>query len=76
MPNHSTILDSNSVIYLGHTVKQPLIGSPSELTYRLEPHDHIYSSDMTPRAADVAPAGERVYPGCAAAGWVWEGYTG
>ena len=39
--NQSTIPDSNSVIALGHTRKQPLIRASSELGDGLEPHDHI-----------------------------------
>ena len=42
MPNHSTIPDSYTVIYLGHTCNVPLIRAPSELGDGLEPHDTIY----------------------------------
>ena len=42
-PYYSTILDSNSVIYLGHIANVPLIGLLSELVNGLEPHDHILS---------------------------------
>ena len=47
MPNYSTIMDPERVIYLGHKVKQPLIRSPSELSYGFEPHDLIYLRSMT-----------------------------
>ena len=68
-----------SVITLGQLSNVPLMWSPSELTYRFEPHDYIYSA-VPVRAAvllhlpGTASAGE-VYPGY---GWVgtWEGYTG
>ena len=57
-------------------MKQPLMCRSTELSYGYEPHDHIYSRDMYPRAADVAPA----VVGCTqggAAGWVLGGcYTG
>ena len=45
VPNHSTIPDSNTVIYLGHKAEQPLIGPPSELVDRSEPHGLIRSTD-------------------------------
>ena len=44
--------------------------------YGLEPHDYIYSAVLTPRAADVAPAGMRGVPGVVHAGGYQEGYTG
>ena len=40
-PNHSTIPDPKSVIYLGHSANVPLIQPRTDLGYRLEPHDHI-----------------------------------
>ena len=73
VPNYSTIMDILSVITLGQVVKQPLIGSPSELSDGLEPHDYIYSA-VHPHVASVqpchGPAG--VYPGLVQVGY-WEG---
>ena len=34
-------MDINRVINLGHTGQQPLMCSPSELSYRSEPHDQF-----------------------------------
>ena len=57
-------MDFHSVITLGHTSKQPLIGPSSELSYGYEPHDLIYWV----RAAAVRGGadyrgGAGVYPG-------------
>ena len=40
MSNYSTILDSTSVIYLGHSLNVPLMRPRSELGYGFEPHGH------------------------------------
>ena len=45
-PNHSTIMDILSVITLGHTAEQPLMCPRTDLSYGLEPHDHICSAVM------------------------------
>ena len=56
-------MDIISVINLGHTAKQPLIGLPSELSYRLEPHGLIlqYVSAGVGTGGAVGRGG--VYPG-------------
>ena len=61
-------MDPWSVIYLGHTLKQPLIEAPSELSYRLEPHGHIYTSVRQSRPLSQRAWWEGVYPG-----WCWLG---
>ena len=71
MPNQSTIMDINSVIYLGHTIEQPLIRPSSELSDGLEPHGLIYSVRQDGHATDVQRGGGRVYPG-----WCGEVGTG
>ena len=65
-------MDSESVIYLGHTLNVPLIRVPSELSYGLEPHgpfDHDLGPDHD-RAVRCGVQG--VYPGWGAVG----GYLG
>ena len=69
MSNHSTILDLNRVIYLGHSPKEPLIWPPSELCDGFEPHGLIWSAGLR----GALPYGDQrhvggVYPGCG--GWV------
>ena len=64
MPNHSTIMDPESVITLGHSARQPLMCPASELVDRLEPHGLIWS--MAHRGSDGEqdmPGGAGVYPG-------------
>ena len=53
VPNHSTIPDPKSVISLGQLPNVPLIRPRSELSYRFEPHDYIYSA-----VPARAPAGQ------------------
>ena len=64
IPYYSTIMDSESVINLGHKVNVPLIWPRSELSYGYEPHDLIY---LRPAAAVRGGAdyrhGREVYPG-------------
>ena len=64
-----------SVITLGHSANVPLIRASSELSYRLEPHDHICSAVHAACSRDAGHGdqlgGEEVYPG-----WCWEGGTG
>ena len=70
IPNHSTIPDSESVIYLGHTANVPLIRRLSELADGLEPHDHILLVDT---ADPLPPVLHRVQgrgvPGVAVGGY-------
>ena len=56
-------MDLISVITLGKLAKQPLIGPPSELVDGYEPHDMIYSRDMTAVTAEQPRPGAGVYPG-------------
>ena len=63
MPNHSTIPDILSVIYLGHSPNVPLIGLRSELSYGLEPHDHIWSMPRTAVRQYQSGGRAGVYPG-------------
>ena len=66
-------MDSQGVIYLGHRPKQPLMSPPSELGYRLEPHDTIWSpGHRGMQDGTLARRGGGV-PGVAVAGWYWEG---
>ena len=56
-------MDIPKVIYLGHTLKQPLIGPPSELVDGFEPHGLIYLRTVR-HGGMVQPGGEEeVYPG-------------
>ena len=73
MPNHSTILGHSSVIYLGHTSKEPLMWPGSELVDGLEPHGLILQWRQ-PRAypATCTRVREGV-PGVVGLGGYWEG---
>ena len=76
MPNHSTIMDFLSVITLGQLPNVPLMWSPSELAYRLEPHDYIYSAVQPCGGCmdDVGGSGSgRGVPGVVVLGGCWEG---
>ena len=76
MSNHSTIPDSNKVITLGHTSKQPLIRRSSELVDGLEPHDMFLLAVVPGKRVPVAAWGGRGVPGVED-GWVPGGrYTG
>ena len=76
MPNYSTIPDSDTVIYLGHSANVPLIRRSSELVDGLEPHGYIL---LAGHGAAVLGAAAAVR-GCTqggASGWVPGGwYTG
>ena len=66
---------SQSVISLGHTANVPLIGPSSELGYRFEPHDHIYSAVPRRGSAVASPGygvGGRGVPGVCGS-WVGAG---
>ena len=69
-------MDFYSVICLGHTLKQPLIGPSSELVDRLEPHA-LFTPGLPHRAAvpgcTVLVGRGGGVPGVVQAGWVWEG---
>ena len=68
MRNYSTIPGSNSVIYLGHTPKQPLIGAGSELVDGYEPHGQKGHPADTAVRQYQSGGREEVYPGWV--GWV------
>ena len=72
MPKRSTIPDSNTVIYLGHSPIVPLIRPRSELADGLEPHARFTMTvgAVFSQRGDVG--GEEVYPG-GAAEWVLGG---
>ena len=73
VPNQSQGMDYYTVIDLGHKAKEPLIGSSSELSDGLEPHDTITTA-VPHRARDtVLPGRGRVYPGWCRQGGYWEG---
>ena len=74
MPNCSTILDSKSVITLGHSPRLPLIRALSELADRLEPHDHIVSTAVGMHPCSHGVRWEGVYPGWCRTGGYQEGY--
>ena len=57
-------MDSQSVIYLGHMPKQPLMCLSGDLGDGLEPHDYIYSWRPTRAAVLTTP------------GSSWEGVPG
>ena len=65
-------MDTYSVIYLGHTRKQPLIGSSSELVDGSEPHGQFTLSVRHALHADGVPVGGGV-PGVVQTGWYREG---
>ena len=48
---------------LGHTRNQPLMCPRSELAYRFEPHDYIYSAGLAAAVLGAAEAVAGVYPG-------------
>ena len=73
MPNHSTIPDINSVIYLGHTPNEPLMCPASELSYRYEPHGLIPPWREPDVHATLMTMGTGVYPGWCELGGSWEG---
>ena len=64
---------SLSVITLGHIPNVPLIRPPSELGYRLEPHDHILVAGLAAAVLGAAAAVAGVYPGVVRQGGYWEG---
>ena len=69
-------MDVNSVIYLGHSPKLPLIGSSSELVDRSEPHASFWSDCRARHDGDAEPVQEGCTRG-GAAGWgTGECYTG
>ena len=72
VPYYSTILDSKSVITLGHSARVPLIGPRSELGYRFEPTT-IFVLLYTEYATVAADAAGRGVPGVGAAGGYREG---
>ena len=76
MPNYSTIPGCNTVITLGHTSKQPLIGPPSELVDGSEPHGYklMVRGSCGECMDDVG--GEEVYPGWRGRVGTGGGYTG
>ena len=80
MSNYSTIMDSQSVIYLGHTLNVPLIGPSTELSDGYEPHGHIYSGNQYTAHCDHAGqypgAVGRGVPGVVQVGGYREGSTG
>ena len=65
-------MDINSVINLGNTRKQPLIGPSSELVDRLEPTASLDQPDAASALAAWS-GGEEVYPGWRGAGGYREG---
>ena len=69
MPNHSTIPDSDTVIYLGHSPKEPLIRRSSELGDGLEPHALITPAVDGVRSCYRCRGEGGVYPG-------WDGWVG
>ena len=73
MPNYSTIIDSQRVIYLGHSPNVPLKGSPSELSYGLEPHDLNIPLYRTAVRQYQSGGREEVYPGWCRLGGTGEG---
>ena len=70
-------MDPRSVITLGHMVNVPLIGSSSDLSDGLEPHDTIYLQD-TARPLAVVPVTVMAggVPGVRLGGYPEGGYTG
>ena len=73
MSNQSQGMEYNTVINLGHSPKQPLISSPSELVDGLEPHDHVLLSGPAGHAgAGVLGVGGGV-PGVGVLGGCQEG---
>ena len=58
-------MDIYTVITLGKLVKQPLIGSPSELTDGSEPHGCIEVPRCSGAGVQHGVVGEGVYPGWA-----------
>ena len=68
---------SESVIDLGHSAKEPLMRPGSELSYRLEPHDHVLLPVhcRTPLTSLYGAAGG-VPGGGAAVGYQEGWYTG
>ena len=73
MPNHSTILDPQSVITLGHTANVPLIGPSSELTDGSEPHGHIPQRGQHGVPGQLVACRHGVYPGWCRLGGYREG---
>ena len=74
--NQSQGSGSKSVIDLGHKAEQPLMYRASELSYGIEPHDHIWSS---PRGSSVDHGPAVAWEGCtrgAVLGGCREGNTG
>ena len=66
-----------SVITLGHSPNVPLIQARGELSYGLEPHDHIYTADQPARTSAVYMLGggvRRGVPGVVQLGGYLEGY--
>ena len=72
VPNYSTIMDSESVIMLGHSPKEPLMRPSSELSDGFEPHGLIYSSGTPVPTADSMYGGE----GCTRGSGSWVGAGG
>ena len=66
-------MDSQSVIGLGHSPKQPLMRPSSDLSYGLEPHDHIYPRDTAVPVDHVDDAGSGGVPGVVRLGGYPEG---
>ena len=61
-------MDSESVITLGHKAKEPLIWSPSELSYGLEPHDLFLRCPGACCCMTAVQGVGEVYPGVVPAG--------
>ena len=75
-PYQSQRMDIISVISLGHTVREPLMWSSSELSYGSEPHGHI-TQLHTATARTGSHAGVAVgVPGVGMGGYRGGVYTG